>query len=379
MATTEYPHPFFHNDLLARLAREARAGRVAQGLMLCGPAGTGKLRLALEYARYLCCNQPAVDGKACGECPSCRLWSAWAHPDAHFVYPVLKDGKRKRETCDDYLPLWRGMLTDNPYADLEEWTHRMDSSTSAQPLIFAHESDVLTRKLSLKASTATGRRLVLMWLPERMHEACANKLLKLLEEPPQGTVFLLVSQEPERVIATVKSRVQRLDVPPITEDELEMALTDRGATLRQAHEAAHGAAGSWPRALAYLTEDEDRMAMLTDFTDLMRTGWKRQAKEMKVWSERMAATGRTRQAAFLKYTGQMLRESFISNLHRPELEHMSEGEREFVRRFGPFVNERNIQRLAELTALAQEHIERNVNPRMVFFDYILKVTVELKK
>ena len=370
--------PFFHKDLLARLADEAREGRVAQGLMLCGPAGTGKLYLALEYARYLCCDRPAADGNACGECPSCLWWNTWTHPDVHFVYPVLKDSKRKREMCDDYLPVWRQMLTDSPYVDLEEWTRRMDASTNVQPLIYARESDVLTRKLSLKPGTKTGRRVVLMWLPEYMHEACANKLLKLLEEPPRGTVFLLVSQEPDRVMATVRSRVQRMDVPPITEEELARELMKRNVEPQQAYETARRAAGSWLRALEDMVEDEGRAAMLADFTALMRIAWKRQAKEMKAWSERVAADGRTRQTAFLKYTGRMLRESFISNFHRPELDYMAEGERDFVRRFGPFVNERNIQQLATLTAEAQEHIERNVNPRMVFFDYILKVTVALK-
>lgn len=371
--------PFFHSDLLARLADEARQGRVAQGLMLCGPKGTGKLFLALKYARYLACDNPMEDGEACGQCPSCRWWKALAHPDVHFVYPVLKDSKRKRETCDDYLPQWRQMLHESQYADLEKWIRLMDASTNVQPLIYARESDILARKLSMKASTETGRRVVLMWLPECLHESCANKLLKLLEEPPRGTVYLMVTQEPDRVMPTVRSRMQRIDVPPISEEILVKGLTKyAGIDVGKAEEAARRAAGSWPDALAYVTDDEMREAMLKDFVSLMRLAWTRRAREMKIWSEEMAVQGRNRQVAFFKYAGHMLRESFISNLHLPDLNYMSQNEREFVQRFAPYVNERNVQQLANLTSEAQEHIERNVNPRMVFFDYILRVTVMLK-
>ena len=165
--------PFFHRDLLKRLEDEARVGRTPQGLMLCGPQGTGKMALALEYARGLAAGDPLE------------------HPDVHCVFPVAKDARHGRETCNDYLPLWREMMRDNPYAGLQEWTRRMNAAVNTQPIIYARESDALARKLALKATAPDGRRVVLMWLPERMHEACANKLLKLLEEPPRGTLFLM--------------------------------------------------------------------------------------------------------------------------------------------------------------------------------------------
>ncbi len=354
--------PLFHRDILRRLAEEARTGRVAQGLMVCGPQGTGKLTLAVEYARVLGCERPLQS------------------EDVVWVFPVAKDARRGRETCDDYLPLWRDLLRENPYADLEEWTRRMDAPTGAQPLIYARESDVLARKLALKAAAQTGRRVVIVWLPECLHEAAANKLLKLLEEPPQGTVFILVTEEPERVLPTVKSRMQRLELPPIGVEELTTELQKRtGVAPETAMEAARRATGSWPKALANLEGDATREAMLEDFTALMRLAWTRRAREMKEWSETMATRGRTRQTAFLAYTGRMLRESFISNLGRGEMVYLTGREREFTNRFAPYVNERNIEHLATLTEEAQEHIVRNVNPRMVFFDYILKVTVALRK
>ena len=353
--------PFFHRDLLKRLEDEARVGRTPQGLMLCGPQGTGKMVLALEYARGLAAGDPLE------------------HPDVHCVFPVAKDARHGRETCNDYLPLWREMMRDNPYAGLQEWTRRMNAPVNTQPIIYARESDALARKLALKATAPDGRRVVLMWLPERMNESCANKMLKLLEEPPRGTLFLMVSQEPEAVMETVRSRVQRLDVPPIDERLLVAELMARGAEPHRAEQVARKAQGSWTQALRDLMEAADEKEMLEDFAALMRIAWLRQAPRMKAWSEDMAAKTRTRQADFLAYAGRMLRESFVSNVRCVELEYASEAERAFVSRFGPFVNERNILSLAGLTAEAQEHIERNVNPRMVFFDYILKVTVELKK
>ena len=363
-------------DVARRLRMEAGEGRVAHGLLLSGPSGSGVLPLALAYGRYLCCQHPTADD-ACGQCPSCRQWEHWVHPDTHFVFPIVRSTKPRRETCDDYLPLWRGLLTENPYASLERWTAMMDAG-SGQPLIYARESDELTRKLSLKAMTG-GRRVVVMWLPERLHEAAANKLLKLLEEPPAGTVFLLASHAPGQVLPTIVSRMQRVEVPRIADEDLSRALVERlGVDAAQAGGLARRAGGDFGRALELLATDGAEASLLGLFTSLMRLAWTRRVREMKQWSEQMASLGREGQKAFLAYAGRMVRESFVANLHQPALNYLSPAEEAFTVRFAPFVSERNVQGLMDELALAQTHIEQNVNARMVFFDLILKMTVLIK-
>ena len=208
---------YFHDiigqdDLKARLTDTARRGIIPHARLFCGRTGSGTFPLALAYARYLNCTD-RTDTDACGKCHSCRQYDALAHPDLHFVFPIVADKKRKRTVCDDYLGEWREMLTEHTYFDLDEWLDRMETA-GKQALIYAEESDQMIRKTSLRIYEAQYRVLI-VWMPERMHAACANKLLKLIEEPPARTVILMVSDAPDLILGTILSRTQRLDVRPI--------------------------------------------------------------------------------------------------------------------------------------------------------------------
>ena len=188
---------YFHNvigqdDLKARLTDTARRGIIPHARLFCGRTGSGTFPLALAYARYLNCTD-RTDTDACGKCHSCRQYDALAHPDLHFVFPIVADKKRKRTVCDDYLGEWRAMLTEHTYFDLDEWLDRMETA-GKQALIYAEESDQMIRKTSLRIYEAQYRVLI-VWMPERMHAACANKLLKLIEEPPARTVILMVDRK----------------------------------------------------------------------------------------------------------------------------------------------------------------------------------------
>lgn len=362
-----------------RLIAEAQAGRIAHALLLCGPQGAGKLPLALAYARYLCCLNPQAND-ACGQCPSCRKWDKLSHPDAHFVFPIIKNTKIKKETCDDYLPAWRQLLTEhNPgYISQDQWLQAMNS-TGGQPIIYARESDELTRKLSFKPG-GNGRRTVLIWLPEKLHETCANKLLKLMEEPPEGSIFLLVSEEPERILPTVVSRAQRFNIGPADNIALAQAMQHHfGLNEADSLATAHSARGNVLKALETIRSDEGNKQYFEWFTALMRLAYQRKIRQLKTWSEDIASIGRERQKAFLEYAQQMIRESFIYNLRQPMLNYLSDSsERNFVHNFAPFVNERNVWALMDVLAEAQNHIEQNANPRMVFFDLTLQIIMLLK-
>jgi DNA polymerase-3 subunit delta' len=221
---------------------------------------------------------------------------------------------------------------------------------------------------------------MIIWLPEKMHEAAANKLLKLLEEPPENTIFLLVSEEPDKVIGTIQSRAQSFPVPPITKEDLKEALTDKyKLSPEDAALVAHLANGSYPNALKIIETTEETSLYLDLFITIMRNAWKRDIKNIKAKSDEFASLGRDKQKSFLAYAQRLIRENFLYRLQIPEINYMNRKEAEFAKNFSTYVNERNVIDFMDELALAERHIEQNVNPRMVFFDLSVKIAVLLKK
>lgn len=360
------------------LISEADGGRLPHALMLTGPEGCGKMPMALALARYLCCRNKSAEGQdACGTCLSCRQWEQLIHPDVHFVFPIVANKARKKENCDEWISAWREMLLNNLYFTYTDWIQQMEVENS-QPVIYTRESDNIQRKLSLK-SVQGGWRIVIIWLPEKMQEAGANKMLKLLEEPPAQTMFLLVSEEPQKVLGTILSRVQHISMPRLKDEEISQALhLHLGMETEECMMVARMANGSYSKALGTATTEEGSSELFQQFTSLMRLAWSRKVKEMKAWSEEMADWGRERQKDFLLYAQRMIRESFTANLHRAELNYMNREEQQFTSRFAPFVSERNAMGIMNELQEAQVHIEQNVNAKMVFFDLILQLTVLIK-
>ena len=373
---------YFHNvigqdDLKARLTDTARRGIIPHARLFCGRTGSGTFPLALAYARYLNCTD-RTDTDACGKCHSCRQYDALAHPDLHFVFPIVADKKRKRTVCDDYLGEWRAMLTEHTYFDLDEWLDRMETA-GKQALIYAEESDQMIRKTSLRIYEAQYRVLI-VWMPERMHAACANKLLKLIEEPPARTVILMVSDAPDLILGTILSRTQRLDVRPIEADALTRALEQRnGLPPDAARRTAHLAHGDLLAAERSLGDDERQRLFLDFFIRIMRNAWKRDVRAMKQTADELAALSREQQRAFLAYCQHLVRENFVRRFRSDDLNYLRPDEAAFSARFSPYVNERNVFDFAAELADAERHIAQNGNAKMIFFDLTLRITVLLKK
>ena len=373
---------YFHNvigqdDLKARLTDTARRGIIPHARLFCGRMGCGTFPLALAYARYLNCSD-RTDTDACGKCHSCRQYDALAHPDLHFVFPIVADKKRKRTVCDDYLGEWRAMLTEHTYFDLDEWLDRMETA-GRQALIYAEESDQMIRATSLRIYEAQYRVLI-VWMPERMHAACANKLLKLIEEPPARTVILMVSDAPDLILGTILSRTQRLDVRPIEADALTRALEQRnGLPPDAARRTAHLAHGDLLAAERIMGQDERERLFLDFFIRIMRNAWKRDVRAMKQTADELAALSREQQRAFLTYCQHLVRENFVRRFQSDDLNYLRPDEAAFSARFSPYVNERNVFDFAAELADAERHITQNGNAKMIFFDLTLRITVLLKK
>jgi len=233
------------------------------------------------------------------------------------------------------------------------------------------------RKLSLKSSQG-GYKVSLIWLPERMNIECANKILKLLEEPPSHTVFIMVCQEPDRLLETIRSRVQRIDVKKINDVDIEQALVNkRGLTADMAHRIARMANGNWLKALEMLSADSENELFLDMFQSLMRLAYQRKVKELKTWSERMASLGREKQKRFLEYFLRLIRENFMYNFQHAELCYMTQREEDFAKNFARFINEANILPISELVNKAIRDIGQNANAKIVFFEMALQMIVLL--
>ena len=362
----------------AQLRRCVDENRLAHALLITGPKGNGKLPIAVALAHYLLCQQ-RHNGDACNSCPTCVKMNKLIHSDVHFVFPVVKkkSGSDNAPISDDYIAEWRELFQKNPYFSYSDWLTTMGVENQ-QPMIYERESSEILHKLSMQ-SREGGWKIVIIWLPEKMKEACSNKLLKIIEEPPTDTLFLLVSEEPDTIIPTILSRTQRVEIPRIERNDIIEALVSRyGLTAEDALRVATQSAGNWEKAEEQLRIDTEKELYLEYFSRLMRIAYARNIREMKVWSEQVAALGRERQKGLMEYCQRMIRENFIMNFKHDEMVYLSEDEHNFSVRFSPFVNENNIFGIMEELSEAQRHIERNVNAKMVFFDLALRLTVWIK-
>ena len=358
----------------ARLLQMEEEQRLPHALMLCGPMGAGKMALAMGFARHLLTGsnqQSSANAEA--------MLAKWEHPDLHFTYPTIKLPSMSADhkpVSDDFAKEWHELIMAGPYFTMNEWLEQMGGENQ-QAIITAGESDALIRKLSLKSSQG-GYKVSLIWLPERMNIECANKILKLLEEPPQQTIFLLVCEEPEKLLETIRSRVQRVDIKRLTEEDIQEGLTSkRGLTEENARRVARMANGSWLKALELLSVDSENEFFLDMFQTLMRLAYQRKVKDLKTWSERMAGMGREKQKRFLEYFLRLVRENFVYNFQTPELCYMSQREEDFAKNFARFINEANIIPISDLANLAIRDIGQNANGKIVFFDFALQMIVLL--
>ena len=375
-------------EIKKRFIRTVTEQRIPHAQLLRGPEGIGKLALAIAYAQYICCeNRTATD--SCGVCSSCVKYKKLAHPDLHFVFPVIKPPSRTSVVCDDFIAEFRSMVLSNMYFSMNDWYAKI-SGDAKQGMIYGNESEEIIRKLSLKTYESE-YKVMIIWLPEKMNLTCSNKLLKILEEPPEKTVFLLVSNDPDHIITTILSRTQHIHIPRLSETEIIGALLKNDALEieeEDAHFAAHIANGSYLNAIAVLNEGDENKLNFERFMMIMRLAWQvgnkkdhASLKTLKKWSDDMALAtiGRERQKNFLSYAQRMTRENFILNIQQPELNYLTSLESDFSKRFSPFINERNVEQLMNEFGLAERQIEQNANAKIVFFDLTLKIIMLLKK
>ena len=377
----EFSEVIGQQEVKDRLMKMVEEGRVPHAIMLCGPTGTGKMALAMAFASYLLTEGSLKINSDTNVENAKAMVRVWSHPDLHFTFPVIRPPKTSSDhsmESDDFAREWREMISQGPYFTFDQWLRQMDAANQ-QAIIFEGESDALTRKLSLKSSQG-GYKVSVIWLPEKMNAACANKLLKLIEEPPQQTVFIMVSEEPTLILETIRSRTQRIDVRRIDTADIEQALIDRrGLDNDTAHRVARAAMGSWTKAIDSLTEDSEDREFFELFVTLMRLAYQRDVKGLKAWSDGIYTLGREKQKRMLDYFARMVRENFIYNFHNPDLNYMNAEEENFARKFSKFINEANVIYISEQIEKARKGIGQNANAKVLFYDFALRMIVLLIK
>ncbi|MBQ3630223.1 MAG: DNA polymerase III subunit delta [Prevotella sp.] len=378
-----------------RLIQMVADDRLPHALMLCGPTGCGKKALAVAFGCFLLArrttSRPApsmFDEPVADAAPAAPLSPDFVetpmlqkleHPDLHFTYPTIKlssMGSDHKPVSDDFARQWHELLMQGPYFSMDQWLQAIGAENQ-QAIITAGESDDLVRKLSLKSSQG-GYKVSIVWLPERMNIECANKLLKLIEEPPSQTVFLMVCEEPDKLLETIRSRVQRIDVKALPAATICQALIERrGIDEQSARSISRLANGSWLRALDELQAGTENEEFLDLFIMLMRLAYQRKVKDLRKWSDTMATFGREKQRRFLTFFLRMVRENFVYNFHDAELCYMSQKEEQFAKNFARFVNEANVLEIYDLANRVIRDIGQNANAKIVFFDFALQMIVLL--
>lgn len=372
------------NDILGlshiknHLSSSADAGRIPHAQLFVGPEGCGLLPMGLAYAQYVVCQNS--NGENNGGNEACNLkFKSFAHPDVHFAFPVSNSDKVKSHAVSNhYMKEWREFILEQPYGNLFDW-YRYIEIEKKQGQIGVGEAQDIVKKLSLK-SYEGGYKVMLIWMAEKMNTAASNKLLKLIEEPPDKTIFLLLCEDEEQIIQTIKSRCQVVHFPPLAEDTIANALIEKGAAKPEAMRLAHEANGNFNKALDLLNNDSEDLVFENWFVQWVRTAFKAKGNkaaihELLLWSEEVAKTGRETQKNFLSYCITVMRQALMINYGAEELAYLKIHAEGFqLKKFAPFVHENNISDITKELEDAIYHVERNGNAKIIFTDLSIKLT-----
>ena len=367
-----------NEQAIEQIRRMIDADRLPHALLLYGEPGVPKLGLAMAAAQYLHCRNHQ-DGDSCGVCPMCRQHQSFNQVDTHYSYPFTNRKGDSKNPCDadDYIDEWREFVTQYPIEDYQAWLTLLKND-NAQPQIFVHEADSIMRKMNLSAYTAKYKVLI-MWLPEKLKDEAANKLLKLIEEPYDDCKFILVSDNEKGILGTIVSRCQRIELRKPSTPMIAQYLADRyGMDLQDALALAAPADGNVNMAERMVQTGSEFHEFRERFIELMRLSYQPDLVKLKAWSEVIAEMKREKSRRFLSYAVRQVRENFIYNLHNPALNYLTREEEAFSTRFSPFINERNVEGIVAELERAAADIAGNGNAKVVLFDLTIRISIWIR-
>jgi len=363
-----------NHSVKQKLIKSVETGRLAHAQLFIGDEGSASFAIAWAYIQLLFC-QNRTENDSCGECSSCLKVEKMAHPDVHWSFPVIS-GKQSQSTSDMYLEDFRALMTANPYSTEQQWYQQINADNK-QGSISVKEAQELNRKIVLKAYEGSFK-VILIWHAEKMHTSTSNKLLKLFEEPPEKTIFLLIAPNKEQLLPTIISRFQTVQVHPLRHEEMDAFFETKHLSAENRSRLTSLAQGNINEALNLLQETVTVDQQTSRFQKWMRLCYQAKIAELSDWAESISKIGREQQKTFLKYALFMVRECLILNYASDNLQRLKKEEKEFSIKFAPFIHQNNAMDLIENLETASRDIERNANSRIVFNDLSLKLVLLLR-
>ncbi|MBD0831233.1 DNA polymerase III subunit [Aestuariibaculum sediminum] len=368
----------------SHLTQSVDNGRIPHAQLFVGPEGSGTLPMAIAYAQYILCKNSNGENNTGNE--SCNLkFGNLSHPDLHFAFPVTTSDKAKSHPVSShYLEEWRLMLKEQPYGNLFDW-YKYLGVDNKQGQIGVDEAQDIIKSLSLK-SYEGGYKVMIIWMAEKLHTAAANKLLKLIEEPPSKTIFILIAEDEEQIINTIRSRCQILHFPPLAEQAIKEALKSKyDLNDTAASKIAHQSNGNFNKACDLVYQDSEDIQFETWFIFWVRSAFKAKGNKAAIhdlisWSEDIAKTGRETQKQFLQFCIDFFRQALLYNYSANNLVFLEPKTESFkLEKFAPFVHGNNIMDISNELQDAIYHIERNGNSKIILTDLSIKLTRLLHK
>lgn len=355
-------------ELKAHFIQEVLSDKVSHAQLFLGKSGFGSLPMALAFVQFLFCeNKQEKD--SCGVCPSCRKTHDLQHPDLHFSFPIVQAINKK---SDAFLPEWRNQVKEKPYFNLNDWLKTIDEK-GRKPIIGTEESQEIIKKLNLK-SYEGGYKVMIIWMAEEMNANCSNKLLKILEEPPAKTLFILVCESHDSLLQTIISRTQLVKIPRTSLDDLSRYLKENYPLSKdEAESLAARVDGDLGEALEMLGDSHEQDENRELFIQLMRVCYKKDVIPMMDWAEEISILTKEKQKIFIRYALHMFRQSMLRNYTDDQLTRVSDEENQFLKNFAKFITGNNVFDFMETFNDAHYHIERNAHAKILFTNICFKV------
>lgn len=366
------------------LTTTANRGRIPHAQLFSGNHGSGLLPMAIAYAQYILCDNQNSENNSGNKICNTRF-NTFSHPDLHFAFPVATTDKIKSHpVSNNFLDSWREFLTENPYGSLFDWYQKLGIENK-QGQIGVDEAQEIVKSLSLK-SYEGGYKVMLIWMAEKMNTSASNKLLKLIEEPPDKTLFILITEDEEQIIQTIRSRCQILRFPALSEAVItERLIKTNNLDELSAKKVAIRANGNYAKALQISKNISGDSQFETWFIEWVRNAFKAKGNKAAIhdlisWSTEIAAIGRENQKSFLLYCLDFFRQALLLNYKAEGLVYMQPQTANFkLKNFASFVNGSNINAITAEIEDAIFHIERNGNAKIILTDLSIKLTRLLHK
>ncbi len=356
-----------------RLINSVNTGRISHAQLFYEQPGAGAIPLAVAYAQFMNCENPA-ENDSCGICSQCLKIEKLIHPDLHFAVPTASDSKQdKKATTNSYASEWRQAFLNNPYLNLADWFTELGFETNKNLLLSVDEAADIIHKLSFKNYEAA-YKVCIIWCPEKFHPSAANALLKLIEEPPDKTVFILVTENYDMLLPTILSRCQLIKIPRVANADLKVALQkfyDKSSD--DAARIIHLCDGSYRAAVELAAEEA------TDKYEVMFINWMRMClnplndfEKLNEWIEVNSKKKREQLKNFFHFALETCRECMLINYSDSSLVRFDELQFPNLKKFAPFINQNNADQFSKLLSDAHYQVERNANAKILFLDLSFK-------